>query len=258
MTTTQIGFAKKFDAAMALIERVTGLKVIKTPEQFENAKIDYKQLITWEGELDAEYNALPEVVAANKAQAVRKELATKLEAAKKGLKNGPMLAYERAEEEKRQAKERELQRIADEEAKKEQARLLAEQKKEFDRLEKERKAAEKKGDDEKAAQLAAQAAEVKTVAQEMKDNPLTAAAVVLDKVPTGVTRRMVSKWKIKTADGKVYTKEDFKKVLRLKPGELPGVPSHFFVLDPTAISGVIDSLGKNHGIPNVTWYEEPA
>lgn len=258
MTTTQIGFAKKFDAAMALIERVTGLKIIKTPEQFENAKIDYKQLITWEGELDAEYNALPEVVAAKKAQAVRKELATKLEAAKKGLKLGPMRKWEDDLEAARQAKERELQRIADEEAKAEQTRLLAEQKKEFDRLEKERKAAEKKGNDEEAARLAAQAAEVKTVAQEMKDNPLTAAAVVVDKVATGVTRRMVPKWRVKCADGKVYTKDDFKKVLRLKPTDLPGLPSKFFVLDPTAISGVIDSLGANHDIPLVQFYEDPA
>lgn len=258
MTPTAVGFVKKFDAALALIERVTGLKLIKTADQFEAAKADYKLLIQYENELEDEYNALPEVVAAKKAQAVRKELATKLEAAKKGLKNGPMLAYERAEDEKRQAKERELQRIADEEAKAEQDRLIAEQKKEYDRLEKERKAAAKKGDEEAAARLAAQAAEVKTTAQEMKDNPLTAAAVVLDKVPTGVTRRMVPKWKIKTADGKVYTKEDFKKVLHLKPVDLPGVPSHFFVLDPTAVSGVIDSLGKNHGIPCVTFYEDPA
>ena len=258
MTTTQIGFAKKFDAALSLIARVTALKIIKTPEQFENAKIDYKQIITWEGELDAEYNALPEVVAAKKAQAVRKELATKLEAAKRGLKLGPMKKYEDDLEAARQEKERELQRLADEAAKKEQARLLAEQKKEFDRLEAERKKAEKKGDAEAAAAAAAAAAEVKATAQDMKDNPLTAAAVVLDKAPTGVTRRMVSKWRIKCADGKVYAKGDFSKTLRVKPADVPGVPSHFFVLDPTAISGVIDSLGKNHGIPNVEFYQEPA
>lgn len=258
MTTKAVGFASKFEAAMTLIARVSALKIIKTPEQFENAKIDYKQLITWENDLDSEYNALPEVVAAKKAQATKKELATKLEAAKKGLKLGPMKKYEDELEEKRLARERELQAIADAEAKAENDRLLAEQKKEFDRLEVERKKAAKKGDAEAAAALAAQAAEVKTTAQEMKANPITAAAVVLDKVPTGVSRRMVSKWRIKLADGKVYSKADFSKTLRVKPADVPGVPSHFFVLDPTAISGVIDSLGKNHGIPGVTWYEEPA
>lgn len=255
---TEVGFASKFEAAMSLIERVTGIKTIKTVEQYENAKIDYKQLITWENDLDAEYNALPEVVAAKKAQATKKELATKLEAAKKYLKNTPMLAFERAAEEARQAEERRLQKLAEEAAAKEQARLLAEKKKEFDRLEKERKEAEKKGNAEAAERAAAAAAEVKAQAVDMKENPLTAAVVVVEKTAPSVSRRMVQKWRIKLADGKVYSKADFNKTLRVKPADVPGVPSHFFVLDPTAISGVIDSLGKNHNIPGVIWYEEPA
>lgn len=257
-TKNEIALSDKFKSALTLIKRVTGITKITTPEQYENAKLDYKALITAENEVDADYKAHPAIIAAGKIKTAKLDLERAIETTKKGLKNGPMLAWEKALEEKRLARERELQAIADAEAKAENDRLLAEQKKEFDRLEAERKKAAKKGDVEAAAALAAKAAEVKETAKEMKDNPLTAAAVVLDKVPTGVTRRMVSKWKIKTADGKVYTKEDFKKVLRLKPGELPGVPSHFFVLDPTAISGVIDSLGKNHGIPGVTWYEEPA
>lgn len=258
MTTTAVGFVKKFDAALALIERVTGLKIIKTAEQFEAAKTDYKTLIQYENELDEEYNALPEVVAAKKAQAIRKDLADKLKSAKVGLKNGPMLAFERAQEDIRQAEQRRLQKIAEEAAAKENARILAEQKKEYDRLEKERKAAEKKGDEEAAARAAAAAAEVKATAQDMKANPLVAAAVVLEKTAPSVTRRAVPKWRIKTADGKTYLKDDFKKVIRLKPSELPGVESKFFVLDHTAISGVVDSLGKNHGIACVEYYEEMA
>lgn len=261
MTTAaknELALSTKFKAAMTLIERVTGLKTITTPEQYENAKLDYKALITAENEVDTEYRVHPAIITANNIKTAKISLEKGLDTAKKGLKNGPMLVWERALEEKRLARERELQAIADAEAKAENDRLLAEQKKEFDRLEKERKAAEKKGDTEAAAAAAAAAAEVKETAKEMKANPLTAAAVVLDKVSTGVSRRMVSKWRIKCADGKVYSKADFAKTLRVKPADLPGVPSHFFVLDPTAISGVIDSLGKNHGIPGVTWYEEPA
>lgn len=261
MTATaknEIALSDKFKSALTLIKRVTGITKITTPEQYENAKLDYKALITAENEVDSDYKAHPAIIAAGKIKAVKVALEKDLDTTKKGLKNGPMLAWERELEEKRLARERELQAIADAEAKKENDRLLAEQKKEFDRLEVERKKAAKKGDTEAAAALAAQAAEVKTTAQEMKANPLTAAAVVLDKVPTGVSRRMVSKWRIKLADGKVYSKADFNKTLRVKPADVPGVPSHFFVLDPTAISGVIDSLGKNHGIPGVTWYEEPA
>lgn len=249
MTTKELGFALKFNAAMTLIERVTGIRKIVTAAEYENAKLDYKQLIKWEGDLDAEYAMLPEVIAAKKAQATKKDLAGKLEAAKKYLKNTPMLRFEQAEE-------RRLQKIAEEAAAKEQARIMAEKRKEYEIAEKARKAAEKKGDEEAAARAAAAAAEIKAQAIELKENPLVAVAVVVEKTAPSVTRRMVQKWKIKTADGKVYAKSDFAKTIRLKPGDLPGVPGHFFVLDPTAISGVVDSLGANHGIPNVSWYEE--
>ena len=258
MTTTAVGFASKFTAALSLIERVTGLKVIKTPEQYENAKIDYKQLIAYEKQLEDEYAELPEVIAAKKRQAEKKEMAGNLEAAKKYLKNTPMLAFEREQEAIRQAEERRLQKLAEEAAAKEQARILAEKKKEFEAAEKARKAAEKKCDEEAAASAAAAAEEIKAQAIEMKENPLVAATVVVEKTAPSVSRRMVQKWRIKTADGKVYAKADFAKTLRLRPADLPGVPAHYFVLDPTAISGVIDSLGKNHGIPGVSWYEEPA
>ena len=89
--TKEIGFTKKFDAAITLIERATGIKIIKTAGEFESAKQDYKTLIDYEKQLDDEYAALPCVIDAKIAQAARKDLATKLEAAKKGLKNGSML-----------------------------------------------------------------------------------------------------------------------------------------------------------------------
>ena len=253
---TEVGFASKFEAALTLIERVTGLKVIKTADQYENAKLDLSALTAAEKEVDADYRAHPVIVEAGKIKAKKIELEKNIEAAKKGLKNGPMKQFDDAQEAIRQAEERRLQKIAEEAAAKEQARQLAEKRKEFEALEKARKAAEKKGDDEAASRAAAAADEIKAQAIEMKENPLVAAAVVVEKTAPSVTRRMVRKWKIKTADGKVYSKADFAKTLRLRPSELPGTEGKYFVLDPTAISGVIDSLGKNHGIPNVTWYEE--
>ena len=81
--TKEIGFTKKFDAAITLIERVTGIKIIKTAGEFESAKQDYKTLIDYEKQLDDEYASLPCVIDAKIAQAARKDLATKLEAAKK-------------------------------------------------------------------------------------------------------------------------------------------------------------------------------
>ncbi len=257
MTIKEIGFSKKFEAAVALIESLQSI-VVNDAESHAVAKQKLATARDYRTSLDAEYKVHPSVVDAKRIQALKIDLDGRLEKFVKDLKNGVMLAWENEEEEKRLAKQRELQKKAEAAAKAENDRIMAEQKKEFDRLEKLRKAAEKKGDDEAAAKLAADAAEVKATAQEMKDNPFVAAAVVLDKVPTGVPRRMVAKWRIRTADGKVYAKGDFSKTLRVKPADVPGVASHYFVLDPTVVSGVIDSLGKNHGIPCVEFYEEPA
>lgn len=235
--TTAVGFANKMDAAVSLIARVVGIKLITTAAQFEAAKLDHKMLIQYENDLDDEYNALPEVVAAKKAQATRKDLATKLDAAKKGLKNGPMWDYEKAEAAKRLAEERRLQKIAEEAVAAENARILAEQKKEFDRLEKIRKAAEKQGDEEAAAAAAAMAATVKADAIEMKANPLRAATVVVEKTAPSMNRRMVPKFRV------------FNETI---------IPREYFSRDDVKIGGVVRSLRANHGIPGIEYYEDPA
>ncbi len=252
-TTTEVGFADKFKSAVALIERAVGLKIIKTAEQFEAARADHSALIKAEKDLDAEYNALPFVILAKEAQAIKIDLAAKLKAAKTGLKNGPMLAYEEAEKAKLRAEEERLAAIARAEAAKETARLVAEQKKAFDAAEKVRKAAEKKGDEE-AARIAAEAADQARInAAQIKEDAAMAPApvVVLESTTPTVARRMIKKWRLTTDIGAVYTSEDFKKTVRLPASELTKLDPKYFMLNHVAVSGVVDSLGKNAAIPGV-------
>ncbi len=237
--TKEVGFTRKFDSAITLIERVTGIKLIKTAQEFESAKTDYKTLIDYEKQLDEEYAALPCVIDAKIAQAAKKDLASKLEAAKKALKNGSMLAYERAEEEKRLAEERRLAAIAKAEADKETARLVAEQKAAWEKAEKARKAAEKKGDEEAAESARQSAAAAAQAAKEIKADAAAApaAVVVVEKTAPSVTRRVVPKFRL----------DDPMKL-----------PRQYLKPDEVAIGGVVRSLRANHGIPGVTYYEEVA
>ena len=255
MTTNAISFTRQYDNAIALVDRVKTLAV-RNAQEFAIAEEALKTIRELEKELDLEYREHPVIIEAKRMQGIKSDLAALLEGARKGLKGGAMLRYEQAEEAKRQAEELRLQAEAQKLADAETARLVAEQKKLFDAAEKARKLAEKRGDAFAAQAAANFAAQVKREALEIKAAPVVVPTVVLKQNTPSVTRRMVQKWRIKTIDGRVYSKADFAKTIRLNPGELPGVPERFFVLNPTAISGVIDSLGANHGIPHVSWYEE--
>jgi hypothetical protein len=235
--TKEIGFTKKFDAAITLIERVTGIKIIKTAGEFESAKQDYKTLIDYEKQLDDEYASLPCVIDAKIAQAARKDLATKLEAAKKGLKNGSMLKYEQEQERIRVAEQNRLAEIARKEQEAETARLVAEQKKAFDAAEKLRKAAEKKGDEEAAERAREAAAAAAQTAKEIKADAAMAPVpvVVVEKTAPSVTRRTVAKFEIVDASK---------------------IPRQYLKPDEVAIGGVVRSLKMSAQIPGVRVWEE--
>lgn len=269
--TKSLSLPDQFKTALDLVTRATAVKAIATVPEYEKARDDYKALIQHEKDLEAQYNELDCVKLAREAQAQKKDLAARFDAAKKYLKNGPMLAYEQAEEEKRKAEERRQQAEAKRLADIETAKQVEAQRQEFLKAEKARKEAEAKAAKAKTESARQEAEEAARQAQERAEQARQEAAaikadaaaapeavVVVEKTTPTVTRGVSKKWRIKTTDGRVFSKDDFqKKTLRLLPEELKGVPAHFFVLEPTAVSGVIDSLGKNHGIPNVEYYEVP-
>lgn len=169
----------------------------------------------------------------------------------KDLKNGPMLAYERAEEQKRIDEENRLAKIAQEAQDKENARLKAIADAEKAEADKEAKRlaaiaartkdAEKKAAYEKAVAEAKERQEAAAIEQQrIKDEAIAApkVVVVLEKTaPTTANRRMVPKFRI-TDESKI--------------------PRNFFTRDDAKIGGVIRSLKANHGIPGVEYYEDPA
>jgi hypothetical protein len=72
-----------------------------------------------------------------------------------------------------------------------------------------------------------------------------------------VPRNTVYRWRLTTKDGRKFTKDDFKKVLRLRPDDLPaGWATNLFVLDHTAVSAIVDSMGKNANIPGLEVWTE--
>lgn len=183
MITTEIVFQDKLTSTVSLVESIKTLTVTTAPE-FAAAKEKLERIRTLEKELEAEYKEHPIIVEARKVQTLKGDIAKMLEDARKYLKNGPMLAYELAEEEKRQAEERriatELKRKADEEAaaRAEQVRQEAEKvrqiaedeqrkrdeeaaakvetaRKEAEAARKRADAARKRGDDEAAAKAEA-------------------------------------------------------------------------------------------------------
>ena len=251
MTTTALSLTDQFTTAIELVKRVNAIFAITSPAEAENAQSAYRALIQHEKELEKQYSELQCVKDAKIAQAQRKDLADKLDAAKKHIKNGPLLIYERAEEVKLRAEERRQQAIRLVEAEAERVRQVAEQKVIFDAAEKARKLAAKSGDDEAAAQAAADAEAAKLAAKDIASAPVVVPVVVLETSTPTVTRTKRYKWRITTKAGKVFAKEDFKKVTRLSPADLPGTDAKYFVLDDTLISGVVDSLGENAGIANV-------
>lgn len=256
MATKEVGFSKKFESAVAVVDKVKAL-LVRNPQEYAVAEDNLRIIRELEKELVAEYAAHPIVVEAKRLQAIKGDLATLLENARKGLKNGQMLAFERAEEEKRVAEEKRLQAEAQAAADAEAKRQLAEKKKEFERLEKLRKAAEKKGDEEAAAAAAAAAEQTRQDALRLKQEPTTVPTVVVEKTAPTTNRTTVFRWRLTAKDGRVFAKDDFKKVIRLRPADLKeGVPAGCFVLDHTAVSGLIDSLGTNHGIPGLEVWTE--
>ena len=234
MTTKEVGFSRKFDTAVALVERVKTLAV-RNAQEFAIAEGELKTISELEKELDLEYREHPVIIEAKRMQGIKSDLAALLEGARKGLKGGAMLRYEQAEEAKRQAEERRLQAEAQKLADAETARQVAEQKKLFDAAEKARKAAEKKGDDEAAQAAANLATQAKRDALEIKAAPGVVPTVVIERTAPSVTRRMVQKWRMKDESK---------------------IPCLYHKVDEVKISGVIRSLRANHGIPGVEYYEE--
>ena len=246
--TKALTLTSMFESALELVKRVTLIKTITTPEQFVAANEYYKSIIDHEKELELQYNALDCVIQAKRAQAQKKELATKFEQAKKYLKNGPMLDFEQAEERKRQAEEARLAEIARKEAEAETARLVAEQKKAFEKAERERKAAEAlaaklKEGEAKAAALsnaklaAARAEQAKLEAQAIRADAAAAPTpvVVVEKTAPTVTRRKVYKFEVRNP-------------------EL--VPKEYLMVDEIKIGKVVRALGEATAIPGVVVYSE--
>jgi len=255
-SSTEVGLflVDKKEQLMALIKQASSL-VIKTQQDYNAAKGYLKDIIEAKKDIEADYKEHPVVVAAREIQRRKKELTDAAESARDALKNGQMLEYEREvarrirEEEQHQ---QELARKAAEEARKKE---LAEQKAAWEAAEKARKEAMKRNDEEAAARAAAEAEAIKQDAREIKNSEIVVPVVVLEK-PKTVTRRKVWVWRAKLKNGVEISKGDFKASVRVRPDELPGTDPRYFALDPQAISAVVDSQGKNHGIKNIEAWEK--
>ena len=248
--TQEIGFADKFKAAVTLVESLKNI-VVETALDHKNADGLLAQARQFRKDMEAEYKELPVIQEAKRIQTIKVKLDGDLEQFIKGLKNGPMLDFERAEEKKRVDEENRLARIAQEAQDKENARLkkIADEEKAAADKEAKRlaaiaaktKDAEKKLASEKAAAEAKERQEAAALEQQrIKDEAAAApkVVVVLEKTaPTTGNRRMIPKFRV----------IDESKI-----------PHHFFTRDDQKIGGVIRSLKANHGIPGIEYYEEPA
>lgn len=169
-TETAVGFLDKQTQARKLATECRSFE-IATDAQYRDAAAKLDAVRKLEKELEVEYKAHPTIVEAKKLQTLKGEIAQLLETARKTLKNGPMLAYERVQEEKREAEER---RLAEEARKQRESDTLAAA-----------VAAEKAGDKAEAEAILQEAAEIKT------------PTVVLEKTTPTVTRRPVRKFRMK-------------------------------------------------------------
>lgn len=271
LDTKEVGFSDKYAAATAL---VASLKTtfVKTAADHAAADVLLDRAREYRKDLKADYDAHPIVVKAREIQAAKVKLDADLEAFVKGLKNGPMLAYEQAEERKRQAEEKRLAAIQQAAIDKENARLarIAEEQraaaeKEAKRLSalaaKTRDAAKQEEAEFAAAEARDRAENAAREAQRLKDEAATApkVTVVLEKTAPTATRRMVKNWRVRTRDGLSYTKADFaKRTIRLGINDLPGLPAAYFILNPIAVSSTVDGLGKAANLPGVEVWEDPA
>lgn len=238
MTTKEIGFADKYKSALALAESVKTV-VIKTDQDFQSANEKLTQIRQFEKDLEIDYKAHPIIIEAKRLQGIKGDLATILENARKGLKNGPMLTFENEQERLRLAEEKRLADIARKEQEAETARLVAEQKAAFEKAEKARKAAEKNGDEEAAERARLAAEQAAATAKDIKADAAMAptVTVVVEKTAPSVPRRMTPKFRV----------IDESKI-----------PRQYFSLDMVKVGGVIRSLKQNHGIPGIEYYEEPS
>lgn len=222
-------------SAVTLVEEIRALKVI-TALDFERGRQYIDATLESEKKLENQYKLLPQVIEAKKAQEIKVDISSMLKDSRKYLKNGPMLAYEQAQEAKRLAMERKLQAEAEAKAAVETARILAEKKVEFERAEQARRDAKESGDREAAQAAANLAKQIKAEAKQIKSDAATAIipVVVLARTAPTVSRRMAPKFRIKD------------------PALLP---RQYLIPNEVAIGGVIRSLRENHGIPGVEYYE---
>lgn len=237
-TTKDVGFADKFRNAVTLAESIKTLKV-RTVEDYRSAEEKLKTIRSLEKDLEAEYKAHPVIVEATRLRTIKGDLAELLENARKLLKNGPMLEFERAEEAKRRAEEQRLAAEAKKKAESEAAALIEAQRQEYLKAERARKAAEKKGDEE-AAQAARDKAEAARLeAEQIKQAAASApeVVVVIEKTEPTITRRSIPKFRI------------------INPAL---VPEQYKSIDLVKIGGVIRSLKAAANIPGVEYYEELA
>ncbi len=256
-TDRAVGFSDKLKTALALCDSFKTI-VVKTAEDYLAAEDKRKQARELKAQMLAEYAEHPVVIKAKEIQTLKVSTEKRLDEFNRDVKQGPMLVYEKKQEEIRLEKERVLAEEARIAAAKETVRLVAEQKAEFERAEKARKLAEKKGDEEAAALAKQRAEDARIAAQNIKNDAAMAPApvVVVEKTAPQVARRTVNKWRLTTKDGRKFTAEDFKKVLRIRPEEIPGMPQSCFALDHTALGGIVDALGKNHNIPGLEVWTE--
>ena len=266
--TRAVGFTDKLKTALALCDSVNSI-VVKTDDDYRAAEDKRKLSRELKDQLLKEYAEHPIIIKAMEMRDLKVSTEKRLDAFNRDVKQGPMLAYENKQEEIRQEKERKLAEQARKEQEAETARQIAAQKAVFDAVEKIRKVAEaaaaktkdadrRKQLEEDAARAAAAAeaarAEAAAIKQDAAQAPLP--VVVVEKTAPQVARTAVQKWRLTLKDGRKVTPEDFKKVLRIRPEEVPGMPQGCFVLDHVAVSGIVKSLGKNHNIPGLeTWTE---
>ena len=167
MTTTEVAFQDKTFAALAVIGEVAALSVVDAASHALMAE-KVSDIREWEKQLEAAYKALPVIQEAKRLQAIKTDLADRLEQARKDGKKKQM-AYEDAEEAKRKAEEARLAAIAKKEA--EDAAIAAAAQ------------AEKDGD--------------KETAEAIVSAPVIVPTVVLPKTaPATKNRRKVTKFRI--------------------------------------------------------------
>ncbi len=110
-----------------------------------------------------------------------------------------------------------------------------------------------------AAEAQRRAEESRAEAERIRQEAAKAVipVVILEKTAPTTSRTRVYRWRLTARDGRQYIKDDFKKVLRLRPADLlDGVPPSCYVLDHVAVSGLVDGLGKAANIPGVEVWED--